>query len=152
MKVYDIIDKRAIPAKKYTIAHDGDIYDVARDVVGKSIYLSAPDIDGGRAVIRYAFTEEIAYIITPEEIGRRENELKQDAQRITEAQKDELTAVFMHAMKKRAEALEALKRHETPETLRNFHEASARAFGVIDTLAALRMTVEIAKRAQEVKQ
>lgn len=150
--VYKITDFTGATRTTRKVAHGGDIHDVAREVVGKSLYLSEPDIEGGRAVIRYAFTEEIAYIITTEEGERREQELKQDAQRITEAQKEELTAVFMHAMKNRAEALEALKRCETPETLRNFNEASAHAFGVIDTLAALRLTAEIAKRAQEVKQ
>lgn len=149
---YTITDFTGGTRTKRKIAHNGDIYDVAREVVGKSLYLSAPDIDGGRAVIRYAFTDEIAYIITPEEVERREQELKQDAQRITEAQKEELTAVFMYAMKKRAEALDALKRHETPETMRNFNEADARVFGVINTLSALRLTAEIAKRAQEVEQ
>ena len=150
--VYTITDLTGGTRIKRRMAHSGDLYDVAREVVGKSLYLSAPDMDGGRAIIRYAFTDEIAFIITPEEIERREQELKQDAQKITEAQKEELTAVFMHAMKKRAEALEALKRRETPETLRNFHEASATVRGVINTLAALRLTAEIAERAQEVKQ
>lgn len=150
--VYKITDFTGATRTTRKIAHGGDIHDVAREVVGKSLYLSAPDIDGGRAVIRYAFTEEIAYIITPEEIERREQELKQDAQRITEAQKEELTAVFMHAMKKRAEALEVLKRNETPATLRNFQEAASRLYGVLDAVGALRLTAEIAKRAQEVKQ
>lgn len=150
--VYKITDFTGATRTTRKIAHGGDIHDVAREVVGKSLYLSAPDMDGGRAIIRYAFTDAIAFIITPEEIERREQELKQDAQRITEVQKEELTAVFMHAMKKRAEALEALRRHETPETLRNFHETDAIVRGVINTLSALHLTAEIAERAQEVKQ
>lgn len=85
-EIYDLTNAPTITKRK--IAHGGDLHEVAREVCGKSLYLSAPSIENGRAIIRIYGTNTAAYVIAPQglreqEAQKRENE--RNAHRLCEA-------------------------------------------------------------------
>lgn len=65
MGVFEIYDKRQIPTKKITIAHEGDACDVAREYCGKSEFLHLPTVEGNAAVVKWYGTETAAVIVKP---------------------------------------------------------------------------------------
>ena len=70
--VYEVYDLTKSPTiTKRTISHGGDLYEVAREVCGKSLCLSDPIIVSGRAIIRVYGTNAVAYVIAPQELRNK---------------------------------------------------------------------------------
>lgn len=86
-EIYDLTNAPTITKRK--IAHGGDLHGVAREVCGKSLYLSAPSIENGRAIIRIYGTDAVAYVIAPEGIrnARREQKKQEEREAVVKAVK-----------------------------------------------------------------
>ena len=90
-EIYDLTNAPTITKRK--IAHGGDLHEVAREVCGKSLYLSAPSIESGRAIIRIYGTDAVAYVIAPQKATREEQSHKKNIDHIAENIADEMAGV-----------------------------------------------------------
>lgn len=128
MKVYDIIDNREIPAKKYTIAHDGDARDVARLFASGDLRLHLPADDGeGGAVCRWVFCHDTALTVKPARV------IKSDSVA------DIVRRVYLDAKKKAKESEARFDKDRSEFNKYDFIQAVAVLAGVFDVAAALGM-------------
>lgn len=128
MKVYDIIDKRETPAKKITIAHEGDACDVAREYCGKSLLLHFPVSDGnGGAVVRWFGTYSLAVIVKPARVIEERDPLRDLYEKATNDERIALDRLRI------AEGIE-----DTERALDRYREARAFADGVSAAIKAVK--------------
>lgn len=127
MKVYDIIDKRETPAKKYTIAHEGTAYDLACKYCGKSLYLHLPTIEGESAVVKWYGTDEPAVIVKPARVIA------------SDSVADIVRRVYINAKGKAKEAEARFDEEKSEFNKYQFIEAVAVLDGVFEVAEALGM-------------
>lgn len=128
MKVYDIIDRRETPAKKYTIAHEGDACEVALEYCGKSHFLNFPTVEGTAAIVKWYGTDTAAVIVKPARVIKQESAV------------DKVRKLYKDALEKAERAERNFDEHPNDKGLRTiFFEAVAYLNGIFDTAAALGM-------------
>lgn len=131
MKVYDIIDNRETPAKKYTISYNGDARDVARLFASGDLRLHLPDDDGeGGAVCRWFYCHDAALTVKPARVIEDFDALRSLYE---QAKRDERRAWYLFKLSYKTD--EAPKAWENLERARYFLEgitAAVEAVGRFD--------------------